>query len=264
MTKFFIEEDQSIYSNWFRLRAAMLFPDNSLRQKQAYDYLHYRFLIKHRNNEAFDFGKIPYKKIAIRLSKLIGKKKFLDDMRKRKLSSNVAGMFLHLLFSMRHYDIPEPGINKAKSLYSWRYADKQRKAKKKGKKFKFNISKTYADQSRKDHRDALPYCAAHIRCCPTSASSAIEFERRLDRFLALAYEYKEFCLAYEHAKDVGKKKLVSKARLLNIVHSRTKVAVDPNDIKPYSVDLLYKYLLYDYENQLEEKMIKPTDVSGLD
>lgn len=263
MTEFFIEEDQSIYSNWFRLRAEMLFPDNPTRQKQVCDYLHYKFIIKHRDNADFDFGKIPYKKIAIRLSQLIGKKKFLDDMRKRKLSSNVAGMFLKLLFSMRHYNIPEPGINKAKSLYSWRYADKQRKAEGKGRNFKFNISKTYADNSRNQHRNVLPYCAAHIRCCPTSANSAVEFERRFDRFLALAHEYKEFCLAYEHAKDVGKKKLVNKARLVNVVHSRKKVEVEQNDIRPYSADLLYKYLLHDYENQLEEKLIKPTDVTGL-
>jgi hypothetical protein len=264
MTKFFVEEEESIYSNWFRLYAVILFPGNQRRQSQAYDYLYYRFLIKHRKNENFQFGRIPYRRIAIKLSDLIGKKVVIEDIGARRRSSNVAGVVLRLLCTMRQYNIPEPGINKAKSLFSWRYDDKKKKAEKEGRKFSYGISKTYADNCRKAHKDVLPYCAALLKCRPSTADTAEEFEERFDRFLALAHEYMKFCKAYKHARGVGNAKLINPGTLLNVVHSRRKIEVLPEDIAPYSSDMIYEYLLKEFEEHLEEKMVKPTDLNGID
>jgi len=264
MKKFFVEEDESIYSNWFRLQATMLFPENGKRQRQAFDYLHYRFLIKHRRNGEYEFGKIPYKRIAIRLADLIGKKALIEDIGARKRSSNVAGILLRLLCTMRQYGIPDPGLNKAKSLFSWRYDAKKQKAKEEGRKFKYGISKSYADACRKIHMDALPYCAAYLKCRPNTADTADEFEERFDRFLALAQEYREFCNVYKHAKGVGKTALVNSDSLLNVVHRLKKIEFFPEDIAPYTSDMIYKYLLKEYDEHLEEKMIKPASVNGLD
>lgn len=264
MTKFFIEEDDSIYSNWFRLYAVILFPSNRRRQRQAYDYFYYRFLIKHRKNENFEFGRIPYRRIAIKLSSLLGKMAVIEDIRAKRRSSNVAGVMLRLLCTMRQYNIPEPGINKAKSLFSWRYDDKKKKAEREGRKFNYGISKTYADNCRKEHVDVLPYCAALLKCRPNTADTADEFEERFDRFLALAHEYREFCMVYKHARGVGKAKLVNPDSLLNVVHARRKIEVLPEDIAPYSSDMVYKYLLKEFDEHLEEKLVKPTDLDGID
>lgn len=241
MGEWIFDDGKSVYSSWFKLRSVMLFPDEPKRQKMAYDYLFYRYVIERRKIEEFSF-EVPYKKAAIGLANIVGKLKFLNKIHDRMHSSTVAGIIGRLVFSLAYHEFPEPSINKATELYSYRFKDKGKNTRKEGKKFKYNIGVTYAKQCHDIHRDVLPFCVAHSLCKPSQANSLIEFEERVDIFLSLAEGFADYCPKLTKARKARYSKgFVDRNSLRELVHERTTITVSEKDFKPYPLDKMIMY-----------------------